>query len=361
MFLSTLVAVLALQAPAPKPAPKPAPAPAPVPAEPAPKKDSASEADRWVADFDQAAEIAKKEGKDLLVDFTGSDWCIWCQRLHSEVFAFDSFLDAAEKAYVLVALDYPRSEEAKKKVPNPARNQELVKKYEIQGYPTVLLMTPDGEVFGKTGYREGGPDKYVEHVNSITTSGKKAMVEVAALTKDYGAAKGPAQAKMLEKAIDLLAAQEEDSPFSSKLAPIVRDAFKADPDNKKGLKLKAVEALLKTGQTDEATNGAAKALDPKNERGLLERVVAGQVTTIRSKEAIAPWLKQVDDLLAVGKFKDAKLGKQVLANAAFMSKQHLGDLAKAKVYATKLKELGLDGPEDENLKQLVDSILNGTG
>jgi len=30
--------------------------------------------DGWIEDFDEAAALAKKEGKDLLVDFTGSDW-----------------------------------------------------------------------------------------------------------------------------------------------------------------------------------------------------------------------------------------------------------------------------------------------
>ena len=28
----------------------------------------------WFADYDKAAAAAKEQGKDLLVDFTGSDW-----------------------------------------------------------------------------------------------------------------------------------------------------------------------------------------------------------------------------------------------------------------------------------------------
>jgi len=28
----------------------------------------------WIADFDQAVEVAKAQNKDLLVDFGGSDW-----------------------------------------------------------------------------------------------------------------------------------------------------------------------------------------------------------------------------------------------------------------------------------------------
>ncbi len=31
----------------------------------------------WGEDFDAAAALAKKEGRDLLVDFTGSHWCGW--------------------------------------------------------------------------------------------------------------------------------------------------------------------------------------------------------------------------------------------------------------------------------------------
>src|SRR6187455_3462039 len=110
---------------------------------PAPAAETKAE-EKWVADFDKAVEQAKKEHKDLLVDFTGSDWCSWCVRLHEEVFSHDDFLAAAQKDYVLVSLDYPHGEEAKAKVPNAARNDELAKQHKIGGFPTVLLMTADG-------------------------------------------------------------------------------------------------------------------------------------------------------------------------------------------------------------------------
>ena len=41
---------------------------------------------KWYADFDEAQKVAVAEGKDLLVDFTGSDWCGWCIKLEEEVF-----------------------------------------------------------------------------------------------------------------------------------------------------------------------------------------------------------------------------------------------------------------------------------
>jgi thiol-disulfide isomerase/thioredoxin len=40
----------------------------------------------WSESWDDAVKRAKAEKKPILADFTGSDWCIWCQRLDKEVF-----------------------------------------------------------------------------------------------------------------------------------------------------------------------------------------------------------------------------------------------------------------------------------
>lgn len=121
----------------------------------------------WYADYDEAVKVAEAEGKDLLVDFTGSDWCGWCIRLHNEVFQHETFWKAAQEDFVLVALDFPRSEEARAKVPNPGRNNELKTLHGIRGFPTVLLMTPEGDVYGRTGYQRGGAEPYVKHLHEL--------------------------------------------------------------------------------------------------------------------------------------------------------------------------------------------------
>jgi len=51
----------------------------------------------WTDDLEAAQKTAKAEGKDLLLDFTGSDWCIWCQRLKEEVFDVEAFRADAKK------------------------------------------------------------------------------------------------------------------------------------------------------------------------------------------------------------------------------------------------------------------------
>jgi len=106
----------------------------------------------WLEDYDEAVKVARAEGKDLFVDFTGSDWCGWCIRLDSEVFEHDEWLDAVQGDYVLVKLDFPRKQEIKDLVPNPKRNEELKNKLGVTRFPTIMLLTADGDSFGRTGY-----------------------------------------------------------------------------------------------------------------------------------------------------------------------------------------------------------------
>ena len=65
--------------------------------------------DLWVSDFEKAKASAAKEGKDLLIDFTGSDWCSWCIKLRKEVFDLDAFKAAGPKNFVLVEIDFPQN------------------------------------------------------------------------------------------------------------------------------------------------------------------------------------------------------------------------------------------------------------
>ena len=120
----------------------------------------------WVDDFEAAKKQASAEGKLLLVDFSGSDWCGWCKKLDKEVFSKPEFLKGVKKDFVLVMIDSPRDKSLLSE--NAARqNPELQRQYKISGYPTVLVMDADGEVLERTGYRDGGSKKYVKYLLDV--------------------------------------------------------------------------------------------------------------------------------------------------------------------------------------------------
>lgn len=131
---------------------------------------------KWLTDLDEAKKVAQAEKKDILVDFTGSDWCVWCIRLKKEVFDQKAF-EVAAKDFVFVELDFPR----KKKLPaeHAAKNEALAKKFAIQGFPTILLLDAQGELYAQTEYQEGGPENYLKNLAQLrklnTPEGKRSL------------------------------------------------------------------------------------------------------------------------------------------------------------------------------------------
>lgn len=126
-------------------------------------------AERWETNYSAALEQAAKQNKMVLLDFTGSDWCGWCIKLHKETFSKPAFQKFAADNLVLVELDFPRgkpqSDELKK------QNEALAEKFGVQGFPTLVLLDPQGkEATRNVGYLEGGPDAFIQWVESATRS-----------------------------------------------------------------------------------------------------------------------------------------------------------------------------------------------
>lgn len=120
--------------------------------------------DAWMTDIVAAREKAEAEGKSLLLYFTGSEWCPPCITLDREVFTQDAFLSYAKEALVLVEFDFPRP---KPPVFGPkAEKDAIAERYEIEYFPTVVLLSPDGDILGRTGYMPGGPNEYIAHLKS---------------------------------------------------------------------------------------------------------------------------------------------------------------------------------------------------
>ena len=125
----------------------------------------------WEDDFEAAKVTAAKEKKPILLDFTGSDWCGWCIKLDKEVFSKKEFKDYAKENLILVSLDFPHEARQSKKLKE--QNEALSKKYNVEGFPTIILVDAEGKKLGETGYQEGGPAKYVEHLKELLAKAKK--------------------------------------------------------------------------------------------------------------------------------------------------------------------------------------------
>lgn len=125
----------------------------------------------WTTDVLKAVAKAKAEKKLVLLNFTGSDWCPWCIKLKQEVFSTPAFAAYAQTNLVLVEVDFPRH----KQLP-PAQksyNHALQKKFEIEGYPTIIVLNGEGAKIGKLGYHAGGPAPFIAKLEKLKSKAEK--------------------------------------------------------------------------------------------------------------------------------------------------------------------------------------------
>ncbi|MEE2843186.1 MAG: thioredoxin family protein [Planctomycetota bacterium] len=151
----------------------------------------------WVRSFAEAKELAAKEGKSILMEFTGSDWCPPCKALHKNVLGTETFKAEITKDFILLVLDNPRD----KSLVSDAEQEQYKKlsaQYKVTGVPTVFLADAEGKPYHKqVGYSGDPADKWVANA--------RGKVKVLAQRDEFFAqaseAKGVERAKLLEKAI----------------------------------------------------------------------------------------------------------------------------------------------------------------
>ncbi len=95
-----------------------------------------------------AAALAASLGKPILYDFTAA-WCGPCKLLDRD-WAESSVADLVNASFVPVRIVDRLREDGR----NPPDVAELERRYEISGFPTLVVAAPDGRLIGKhEGYR----------------------------------------------------------------------------------------------------------------------------------------------------------------------------------------------------------------
>jgi thioredoxin-related protein len=181
----------------------------------------------WTSDFAAAKKQATESKHDLLIDFTGSDWCGWCIKLKDEVFNHDAFKDGVKDRFVLVEIDFPR-DKSKLSEEIQSQNKELGEAFAVQGYPTIVLADAEGRPYAYTGYQPGGPEKYLEHLGELQS--RKAARDEA--LEAAGKLDGAEQANALIAALDAL--QLDEAVIASRYPDLVERIKSADPDDSTG-------------------------------------------------------------------------------------------------------------------------------
>ena len=124
---------------------------------------AAAENVNWQNDYAAALKTAAAGKKNILLLFTGSDWCPACKALERQILNSAEFRNFANDNLVAVLVDFPRS----RKLPaeQAQANEALQKKFGVEGYPTIILLDAGGNVLQEFGYSGQTPDAFVTELN----------------------------------------------------------------------------------------------------------------------------------------------------------------------------------------------------
>jgi thioredoxin-related protein len=123
----------------------------------------------WHYDLQEAKEIAKKEHRHILLNFSGSDWCGPCIRMHKEIFDNESFKLFSDSNLVLVNADFPRSKKNRLSSKQQDLNNAMADQYNSLGkFPFTVLLDADGKVLKEwDGFSGDKPESYISQIISI--------------------------------------------------------------------------------------------------------------------------------------------------------------------------------------------------
>ncbi|MFN8250740.1 MAG: thioredoxin family protein [Ferruginibacter sp.] len=120
----------------------------------------------WEHNLSAAKEQAKKEHKLILLNFSGSDWCIPCMRMHQEIFNTEVFTNYAGENLVCVNADFPRRKKNQLSKEQQQQNDALAEQYNNKGaFPYTVLLNEDGKVLAAwDGFYKDSAAKFIQEI-----------------------------------------------------------------------------------------------------------------------------------------------------------------------------------------------------
>lgn len=125
-------------------------------------------AQNWQTDFEVAKRIASEQNKNIIIIFSGSDWCAPCIKLDKNIWQSEAFKSEAAEEWVLVKANFPRKKANELSKEQTEHNRKLAEKYNIEGsFPLVVILDKSGKVLGKMGFKNVTPEEYITMIHAL--------------------------------------------------------------------------------------------------------------------------------------------------------------------------------------------------
>jgi thioredoxin-related protein len=121
---------------------------------------------------DQAFLVALQSKKPVLLIFSGSDWCLPCEKLSREIISDSAFKNFATQNLVLIEADFPQKIKLSKE--QILWNERLAEEFNPDGiFPYLLLLKADKSIISSLDYVHYDTAHFIEEIKNALTSSAK--------------------------------------------------------------------------------------------------------------------------------------------------------------------------------------------
>ncbi len=122
----------------------------------------------WKSTFEEAKNQALVENKNIVLVFSGSDWCAPCIKLDKTVWQSAEFKKESQTKWVIYKADFPKKKANQLDATLAETNKKLAEKYNQSGnFPLVVLLDKSGNILGMEGYKNLSAADYIQLLHSF--------------------------------------------------------------------------------------------------------------------------------------------------------------------------------------------------
>ena len=123
-------------------------------------------AQEWETNIEIAKEKSQVQNKNIILVFSGSDWCAPCMKLENNIFSSEEFANYAADNWILLKADFPKRKKNRLSEEQQKHNDALASKY--RGiFPLIVVLDSSGKDLGRIGYKKYSPKEYIDFLSSI--------------------------------------------------------------------------------------------------------------------------------------------------------------------------------------------------
>ncbi|MBS4163501.1 Uncharacterized protein PRO82_000804 [Candidatus Protochlamydia amoebophila] len=115
----------------------------------------------WITNYHEAVAQSQSTGKPILLLFTGTNWCPACMKLEKEVLTKPEFAQGVGNQFIFFKAEFPDyGEDAIMSSPYST----LLHRYNINAFPTLVVINASGQLLFTVNYKAGGPAVYINEL-----------------------------------------------------------------------------------------------------------------------------------------------------------------------------------------------------